>query len=82
MTKTRSELADLLLISSIKSSIWSFVGLISTRGSSNPVGLTSCSAICEEIFFSYSEGVAETKIVYFECIVQILQILEDDYQMH
>ena len=54
----------LLLISLIKSSSWFLVGLISTAGSSNPVGRTNCSAIVEEIFFSYSEGVADTNIVF------------------
>ena len=45
VTKIFSFLSTLFWISSIKSSIWCLVGLISISGSNRPVGLIICSVI-------------------------------------
>ena len=48
-----------------KLSIWCSVGLISTGGSTSPVGLMTCSTIAPPVLFnSYSPGVALTKMVW------------------
>lgn len=45
------------------SSIWFFIGFISTVGSISPVGRIICSTTLLLFIISYSDGVAETKIV-------------------
>ena len=61
---TRSNKAALFSISDMTSSICPSLGLISTGGSTRPVGRTTCSTIFDDFSVSYIAGVAETKMVF------------------
>jgi len=52
-----------LLISDSKSSTCVPTGRTSISGSNSPVGLTTCSIVCEALSSSYFAGVADTKII-------------------
>ena len=61
VTSTRSPLVTRSLMLSMRSSIWPFVGLTITSGSTSPVGRTICSTTCSETRSSYALGVADMK---------------------
>ena len=62
VTRTRSPLSVLMLISETRSSICPSVGLTVIFGSRSPVGLITCSTTCVDLSFSKSDGVAEVNI--------------------
>ena len=63
VTKTRSPCSTRNLISDSRSSTCVLAGRTIIAGSINPVGRTTCSTTCPWCVFSYSAGVAETKMV-------------------